>query len=110
MDKNKLMRLWKTDADGIVFIGTKEQFDEWAKEWYLEVPRCKDFVCTHDSDTCGIGHACGECSIFPTMSKHNAVNICTSVDCSDCVNRWECKYGNIPRGDLDKERLHFEKV
>ena len=94
-------KLWRRiDDDYLIFTGTPEQFEEWRTSWYEEVGVCKSFCCVHDSDSCGIRFACGECSAYHTMRAGAAYDICTSVSCIDCAVKHKCPRGHLPGGEL----------
>jgi len=76
----------------IQFVGTEEDFEKWKEFWFDTVPKCRDFVCSHDLMSCGIGHACGECSLYETMQRGDACNICTDVGCADCCRKNDCPH------------------
>jgi len=97
---------WTKEEDSIRWVGTPEQFDEWRKQWKKEIPKCEDFYCCHELMSCGIHHACGDCSIYTTMARGTG-DICTNVDCIDCAQKYRCKYGHQSREQNEKEKLKF---
>jgi hypothetical protein len=99
-----------TEFQYIRFAGTIEDFEAWKKTWHLEVPKCPDFVCCHELDSCGISRACGQCSRFGTMSRGVASDICEDVDCIDCVKRHECMYGRLDEKQRKKYDLSFIEI
>lgn len=109
----ELYKHWKKEKtkDGwerFRFVGTSEQFDEWCKQWYREVPECEDFSCCHELMSCGINFGCGDCSIYPTMQT-GCSNICTNVDCLDCNMKYECEFGWMSEEDRNGKKLKFKK-
>ena len=89
--KMKLTHLWKNDKNNfMIFTGNYDQFTAWRHEWFASLGLCKDFVCVHSLDTCGIEYACGDCSIFRHQSKYGCNLICMGVNCMDCALRSEC--------------------
>ena len=70
---------------------TKEEFQEWIDKWFLRVPKCKDFACCHELMSCAIYPLCGCGSIYETYSRQKSPEECTTVDCADCMLKYECK-------------------
>ncbi len=69
----------------------KKDFEEWKKNWFLEVPGCKDFACCHELDTCAIKILCGCGSIYQTYKTQECPIECLEVGCMDCFFVHECK-------------------
>jgi len=82
------------------FTGDIDRFEAWRRKWFRLVPRCDDFDCVHDSMTCGIGHACGDCSKYETMYNDGCMDICTSVGCADCLRKHECEFGKLTDAEI----------
>ncbi len=92
MNKKQLLKKVKSEKD----------FSKWKHDWFLSVPKCKDFRCVHEIMSCGIGRICGACSIYETFRKGYWETVCDSVDCIDCMKRYNCK-------KTDKEKEHPKK-
>ncbi len=69
---------------------TLSEFEDWKKDWYERVPKCKDFNCCHELMSCGIKIFCGDCSIYSTYSTDKEPRECTTVGCDDCTRKYEC--------------------
>lgn len=78
---------------------TISEFEEWKKDWYEKVPKCKNFVCCHELMSCGIKIFCGDCSIYNTYIRDKCPKECTTVGCDDCIMKYECK--DYQHGDLN---------
>jgi hypothetical protein len=102
----KLTDGWLIDDDTFRWIGTKEEFEEWLKLWRVLIPKCNDFICCHDSDSCCINFACGEGSIVETMRRGTG-SICESVNCIDCLKRYTCKFGRMSQLQAEGLKLRF---
>ncbi len=81
MNKEQLLKTVRTEKD----------FSKWKQDWFLSVPKCKDFRCIHELMSCGIVFICGDCSIFETFRKGYWGCVCDFVCCMDCMRRFECK-------------------
>jgi hypothetical protein len=70
---------------------SKIEFESWKKEWFLRVPKCKDFACCHELTTCAIKPLCGCGSIYSTYHSQECSTECLEVTCADCFNKYDCK-------------------
>jgi len=70
----------------------KKEFEAWWRDWFKRIPKCKDFVCIHELDSCGIYRFCGCCTIYETfMHNQDIASECDDVSCIDCARRHQCK-------------------
>ncbi len=69
---------------------SKEEFEDWKREWNLKVPKCSDFSCVHELSSCAIELLCSQGSIWNTYSKQKHPQECTTVSCIDCFHRYSC--------------------
>ncbi len=70
----------------------RDLYEKWKQSWYDAVPKCKDFICSHELMSCGIDTLCGYCTIYETWRKNKPnAYICTTIDCMDCEMKYECK-------------------
>ena len=99
-----------TEFQYIVFRGTIADFEAWATTWYTQVPKCQDFICCHELNSCGINRACGPCSRYETMARGIAFDICEDVDCIDCDNRHDCMYGRLDEKQRKKYELSYIEI
>jgi hypothetical protein len=76
----------------------EKEFQFWKEEWFLYVPKCKDFVCCHELTSCAIKPLCGCGSIYNTYKSQEIPLECLEVTCNDCLSKYECKY--INRGQI----------
>ena len=75
----------------IIKIGlNKEEFENWKEEWNLRIPKCKDFICCHELDSCAIDRLCSQGSIYETYKQQSIPTECTNVDCMDCIKHYDC--------------------
>ncbi len=72
----------------------KKEFEFWKKDWLKRIPKCQDFVCCHETSNCAIRPLCGCGSIYETYKSQKDPEECNTIDCMDCMLRWEC---NRPR-------------
>lgn len=79
------------DTDRIPTGMSKKQFENWKKEWLLRIPKCKDFYCIHECDTCAIDFLCACGSIYSTYSSQKEPRECDNVGCEDCCKKYECE-------------------
>jgi hypothetical protein len=96
---------WEEIEYGIRWIGTNKEFEEWLRLWRIMVPKCIDFICCHDSDSCCINFAC-DGSMVSTMRRGTSC-ICESVNCIDCLKKYHCKHGHQSQEQNEKESLKF---
>lgn len=70
----------------------RDEFDSWKQGWYDTIPKCRYFDCCHELMSCGINVLCGDCTIYNTWKNRKSnVNICKTVDCMDCIEKYSCK-------------------
>ncbi len=70
---------------------TKIEFLQSKKNWFLDVPKCKDFACCHELMRCAIHPLCGCGSIFETYQTQECPLECLEVGCNDCIRKHDCK-------------------
>lgn len=69
---------------------TDKEFQRWKHEWFLRVPKCKDFACCHELSHCAIIPLCGCGSIYLTYKNQECPLECLEVTCADCFNKYDC--------------------
>jgi hypothetical protein len=70
---------------------SKNEFTFWKEEWFLRVPKCKDFVCCHELTSCAVKFLCGCGSLYDIYKTQEVPLECSEVSCSDCLLKYECR-------------------
>ena len=69
---------------------TKEEFSQWKEEWNLRIPKCKDFICCHELNSCAVDRLCSQGSMYETYKRQTSPVECDDVTCGDCMRREDC--------------------
>jgi len=73
---------------------SRKEFQQWKNNWEKNIPKCHDFICIHELDSCCIKYFCSQGSIYETYIHELSPVECTNVGCGDCILRYECEKKN----------------